>query len=446
MLEWGACIAPVTIRSGRRRARACGPPAICDPRARPLGVAVGDGRGVRRATGRPVPLRSGTLDHVARVPTGGPSVGRQRIVVSAPFSATPGRDSSAAASLPGGGSRGRALGESPVTGPGPSAQKSLAEPQLYVIPICPWRRRTWSSGRGGSPARGTRAAVTLSHLASSKPEYFADATLVAAQSVAPVVLSPTTDCWSLSSRVTTGSSAPSSSSEADSPCGSMGRRVRSTKSTTRNPSQFSDETVLDYIRFFFYFVRGDGGFVLIESPAELDAPADAADRRSGRTITDMLTLDEARGSVKALELRSSEEPGDGGSRMRPSRIRVRSSSARCRSVLTGRSRWWTTSRLGCSAISRRRSWRPSNLQESTGDREVTEAVVAVLLEDALREMNSGQPGHLLLSHFNSETQVAKPIEQLTRIMSESEPIVIIESDIPFVEDFVAGLAAPGDAG
>ena len=30
-------------------------------------------------------------------------------------------------------------------------------------------------------------------------------------------------------------------------------------------------------------------------------------------------------------------------------------------------------------------------------------------------------------------------------MAESEPIVIIESDIPFVEDFVAGLAAPGDA-
>ena len=34
--------------------------------------------------------------------------------------------------------------------------------------------------------------------------------------------------------------------------------------------EFSDQTVLDYIRFFFYFVRGDGGFVLIESPAELE--------------------------------------------------------------------------------------------------------------------------------------------------------------------------------
>ena len=104
-----------------------------------------------------------------------------------------------------------------------------------------------------------------------------------------------------------------------------------------------------------------------------------------------------------------------------------------------------TSRSGRWAISTCPSWRPSELQESTGDREVTEAVVAVLLEDALREMKSDNPGNLLLSHFNSDTQVTKPIEQLTRIMSESEPIVIIESDIPFVEDFVAGLAAPADA-
>ena len=97
--------------------------------------------------------------------------------------------------------------------------------------------------------------------------------------------------------------------------------------------EFSDQTVLDYIRFFFYFVRGDGGFVLIESPAELDAPAGAAWARWWDD-TEMLALDEARGSVKPLELRSSGS-WDGGSRMRPSRIRVHSSSARCRSALTG---------------------------------------------------------------------------------------------------------------
>ena len=88
---------------------------------------------------------------------------------------------------------------------------------------------------------------------------------------------------------------------------------------------------------------------------------------------------------------------------------------------------------------------PLELQESTGDREVTEAIVAVLLEDALREMRSDNPGHLLLSHFNSDTQITKPIEQLTRIMAESEPIVIIESDIPFIEDFIAGITAPDGA-
>ena len=41
------------------------------------------------------------------------------------------------------------------------------------------------------------------------------------------------------------------------------------RSTSSEPLEFSDQTVLDYIRFFFYFVRGDGAFVLVESPDEL---------------------------------------------------------------------------------------------------------------------------------------------------------------------------------
>jgi len=69
------------------------------------------------------------------------------------------------------------------------------------------------------------------------------------------------------------------------------------------------------------------------------------------------------------------------------------------------------------------------------DKEVTEAAVATLLEEAIRERD----GSLLLQHFNSETEADKPIERLARMVFNSAPIIVIESDIPFVEDFVGGL-------
>ena len=71
------------------------------------------------------------------------------------------------------------------------------------------------------------------------------------------------------------------------------------------------------------------------------------------------------------------------------------------------------------------------------DKEVTEAAVATLLEEAIRERD----GSLLLQHFNSETAADKPIERLAKMIIDSAPIIVIESDIPFVEDFVAGLLA-----
>ncbi|HMA20706.1 MAG TPA: AAA family ATPase, partial [Gemmatimonadaceae bacterium] len=71
------------------------------------------------------------------------------------------------------------------------------------------------------------------------------------------------------------------------------------------------------------------------------------------------------------------------------------------------------------------------------DREVTEAAVATLLEEAIRERD----GSLLLQHFNSETAADKPIERLATMILNSAPIIVIESDIPFVEDFVGGLIA-----
>jgi ATP-dependent Zn protease len=69
------------------------------------------------------------------------------------------------------------------------------------------------------------------------------------------------------------------------------------------------------------------------------------------------------------------------------------------------------------------------------DREVTQAAVATLLEEAIRERD----GSLLLQHFNSEAAADKPIEKLATMVLKSNPVIIIESDIPFVEEFVAGL-------
>src|SRR5262249_37410649 len=66
--------------------------------------------------------------------------------------------------------------------------------------------------------------------------------------------------------------------------------------------------------------------------------------------------------------------------------------------------------------------------------------------DAVRQRTADtKAGYVLLGHFNSQTHADRPIEQLTRLMSESTAIVLIESDIPFAEDVVAQLAAPLDA-
>jgi ATP-dependent Zn protease len=73
--------------------------------------------------------------------------------------------------------------------------------------------------------------------------------------------------------------------------------------------------------------------------------------------------------------------------------------------------------------------------EARTDREVTEAVVEVLLTEAVRDAMD----HTLLQRFNRQSTGSGPIPQLCRFLQSSQPIVIIESEIPFIEDIVAGL-------
>jgi SpoVK/Ycf46/Vps4 family AAA+-type ATPase len=84
------------------------------------------------------------------------------------------------------------------------------------------------------------------------------------------------------------------------------------------------------------------------------------------------------------------------------------------------------------------SAQPAALEETISDQDTTRAVVSVLLADAVRE----RVGNTLLKRFNSQTQADEPIAQLARFVDGSHPVLIIESDIPFIEDIVAGLIEP----
>ena len=69
------------------------------------------------------------------------------------------------------------------------------------------------------------------------------------------------------------------------------------------PIDLSEHTVVDYLRFFFYFVHGDDAFVLIESPDGLGIPTDLSINRI-ENREGAIKLEEARRKVKPLILRS----------------------------------------------------------------------------------------------------------------------------------------------
>ena len=262
----------------------------------------------------------------------------------------------------------------------------MAEPQLGVIPISPMAEKDMEQWARWEPCEGAEGAVALSRLTSTKPEYFANSTLLDAQAArlsfyadhrllklgfmhddviehAFVLLGDGEPLW------LDGSSGPI-------------HEVNDSESL-----QLRDEMVLDYIRFFFYFVRGDGGFVLIESPSDLDPPSVAAEA-DARTDPDVLTLDQARGSAQALVLRTGENPGEW---LANTTVAYQGALFVCSVAVRsdGTIEMVDDEAVGLLGEIGAPELASLQLQESTDDRDVTEAVVAVLLEDALREMNSG---------------------------------------------------------
>ncbi len=250
----------------------------------------------------------------------------------------------------------------------------------------------------------------------------------------------------------------------------------------------TDATVLDYLRFFTYFLRStEGAFNVIEAPTEIttkkhdehddawfEAKRDVLDFETARL---WLRLQNVRSHVAPLTVRKKDDDGrwivDGavayGSQLFKASFAVspdgpvemvNDEPAESLDELLVPECPVLELAMNAAALEEPDE-EPSESQESDEkatsigrtatreiikqvlatpeelprDRVVTEAVVGVLLEDAVRDRES----NLLLRHFNSETEADKPIDRLTEMVVKSVPIIVIESDIPFVEDFVAGV-------
>ena len=217
----------------------------------------------------------------------------------------------------------------------------------------------------------------------------------------------------------------------------------------------TDATVHDYLRFFFYFVRGDSGtFVLIESPSEVSVDEDADGSVAGN------------GAAGADDVAAELQERLALVRSRTAPLTTRSTDEHGRWVIDALVAYDDTCFAATLAVEAGGEVEmvddepvatldgltlPDYLSlelvnerhvdaELPRDRDVTETIVAVLLEDAIRERDAeALDGNMLLRHFNTETESGNPVGRLTRLVSSSQPVLIIESDIPFVEDFVAGL-------
>lgn len=266
----------------------------------------------------------------------------------------------------------------------------------------------------------------------------------------------------------------------------------------------TEENAVDYLRFFCYFLRADeGAFALLESPEDVTALghddawfADNAAKVDPEASELWMRLQTARGGAAPLKVKGKDEEGRflvdaaisyGSSRaaavfaiatdgvvemtedetfmtmdglMAPLHptltLDVKQEYEEPRRPIGGEEEKEEDETAGeerpsAATAEREIPRRPSFLEHlvtpsapSFGgpgrDKEVTEAAVATLLEEAIRERD----GSLLLQHFNSETAADKPIERLAKMVFSSAPIIVIESDIPFVEDFVGGLVIAAD--
>jgi AAA+ superfamily predicted ATPase len=225
------------------------------------------------------------------------------------------------------------------------------------------------------------------------------------------------------------------------------------------------ETVPAYVRFFLLVLRGgQGAFTLIETADELVIRESVEDRAAAQAV-----LDSARSQWHPLQLQGDDESG---------RFRVTATVAYAGGLYraayavkpNGEIEMVDDSPLAvlddllvpvCPALVpepvdskptpeekvRQLKDLLEHAQEKAAvseaapgidDRHATEAVVSVMLAEAAR----ASLDHTLLQRFNSQSQAGGPLGQLTRFVHDFSPIIVIESEIPFVEDIVVGLLDP----
>ncbi|HQR23978.1 MAG TPA: hypothetical protein PK163_04280, partial [Steroidobacteraceae bacterium] len=227
--------------------------------------------------------------------------------------------------------------------------------------------------------------------------------------------------------------------------------------------ELDESTVLDYVRFFVFTIRGEhGAFTLIEAADEITLAEvePAAGVGSAKTPPG----EEQLASVRAewFPLRMLEGSGDGKFRVQGTVAYLSGLFAATFMVepdgtiemvedrpLTSLEGFavpaaiplkphptdlvpsTTKSALleALRAHAQAAAAPPATEAERVDDRGATETAVSVLLSEAVR----ASLGHRLLQRFNSHSQSTGPIGQLGRFLREFAPIIIIESEIPFVE-------------
>ena len=203
----------------------------------------------------------------------------------------------------------------------------------------------------------------------------------------------------------------------------------------RESLSLTAELVEPYLRFFLLFLRSDqGAFVLIESPDQL--------RRREGAPADTAALDELRGEVTALTSRGPlDERYELDGTVAYDDVLFHATFA---VATNGNVEMIDDQALGeLTSVDVPQMPKLELAVARPSEREITEVLVGVLLEEALQKLSGrDEGGSALLRRFNDGTQSGGPIEQFGRLIKDSNPIVILESEIPFVEDFVAGQAAP----
>lgn len=231
------------------------------------------------------------------------------------------------------------------------------------------------------------------------------------------------------------------------------------------------QTVLPYLRFFMYFVRGDEGqFVMIEDPAQFrQASASDAHLAMLRQLVQPLEVESLEqggghrvkvlvshaGAVFRCDMQVMENglvemadddavAGLDGAQVQGGHALLSNPFPQRHAQLSAQvgddaSATDPAPQPAASAPDAPVAGKPRTLR--IADREITHAYVSVLLEDAIK----AQLRHRLLQRFNSETEAVAPAEQLRRFCGEFHPIIAIESDIEFIEDLVKDTLQPADA-